>query len=146
MPLPRTPGECFYSCLMICKAISWLRNNRTHLIITEDSTSHSRIYIPNAEKIIITSACQLLTVGTPLESAYFLPVTLVCAHDALISWDSDVIVMNLRINWSARENTTVRRVPGKGANSAIMLIFKAFYPLEEISIPKMHLLAWSSNC
>jgi hypothetical protein len=68
-------------------------------------------------------------------------VTLVCAHNALVRGDSDVVVMNLRINRSAGKNAAVRRIPGEGADSAVMLIFEAFYPLELISIPEMHLFA-----
>jgi hypothetical protein len=68
-------------------------------------------------------------------------VTLVCAHNALVRGDSDVIVMNLRINRSAGKNAAVRGIPGEGADSAVMLIFEAFYPLELIRIPEMHLLA-----
>ncbi len=146
MSLPRAPCECFYSCFMVRETISWLRNNRTHLIIAEDSSPHSRVYIPNAEEIIITTASKLLSIGAPFKSANLLPVSLICAHNALISWDSDVIVMNLRINWSAGQNAAMRWIPGKGANSAIVLIFEAFYPLELIRIPEMHLLAGSTDC
>jgi len=145
MPLPGAPCYSLDSSFMVSKAIPWLRDNWSHLIVAEDSTPHSWVNIPNTEKIIVPSASQLLAIRTPLKSANFLPMALICAHDALTCWYSDIIVVNLRVNRSARKDTAVKRVPSKGAYAAIVLIFESFYPLELISIPEMHLFAWSTN-
>lgn len=53
--------------------------------------------------------------------------------------------MNLRINRTTGKNAAVRWIPGEGANSTIVLIFEAFYPLKLIGVPEMQLLAWSAN-
>ena len=83
---------------MVGEAVPRLRNNRAHLVVAEDSSPHSGVDVPNAEKIVIAATRQLLSVGAPLESTYLLSVALVGAHDALTCRDSDVVVMDLRIN------------------------------------------------
>ena len=141
MSLPRAPCECLHRRFMLSEGKPRLWHDRPHLTTAKDPSPHPRIDIPYAEEVIVTATRKLLPVGAPLETAHLLPVALVRAHDTRARGDSDVVVMNLRIDRATWKNAAVGRVPCERANTPVMLIVEGFYPREVVRIPQMHLFA-----
>jgi hypothetical protein len=127
---------------MIGEAKLWLRYNGSHIIQGVHAiTSHSCINIPNAEQIIIAATGQLLSIGAPFQPAHLLPMSLICANDALISRYANVVIMNERVDRAARKNAAVSWVPREGAYTTVMLIFISPYLLKLVRVPQVHLPA-----
>ena len=74
MPLPWTPGEGLHCCFMFRETVPGLADYL--------AASHPRVNVPNAEQVVIATACQLLSVWTPLESTDLLSVVLEGTHEA----------------------------------------------------------------
>jgi hypothetical protein len=56
--------------------------------------SHSVIYVPNAEQVIITSTGKLLPIWTPFQSTDFLSMSFIGTNHALLYWHADIVIVD----------------------------------------------------
>mmetsp|Transcript_16853 Transcript_16853/g.16102 ORF Transcript_16853/g.16102 Transcript_16853/m.16102 type:complete len:319 (-) Transcript_16853:371-1327(-) len=146
--LPGTPGNGLHGSLVVSELELGAVGVGAHVVLLEQlrGVPDAVVDVPDAEHVVVAPTRQLLPVGAPLEAAHLLAVGSEGTDEARVAAaSSDVVVEDLGVEGAAAEDGCLERVPGEGADSALVLVVDHLDALELDCVPELDLLAGGAD-